>query len=159
MLLLSDLKVAYRIASPDSLTVIGSDSLNAQGNLYSIEINAITKPINKRLKRTFDLLLSIFLLSIIPLTLILVKNRLKFIYNIFCVLVSSKSWVGYSTFNGNGFSNLPKIKNGIVSSADYYPTKKLTKELVERLNINYAKDYKILSDLLIVYKSFSKLGN
>ena len=159
MLLLSDLKIAYRIASPDSLTVIGSDSLNTQGNLYSIEINAITKPINKRLKRSFDLLFSLFLVIIFPISIIIVKNRLKFIYNIFCVIVASKSWVGYSSYNNNGFTNLPKIKKGVASSADTYNKEKLTKNIVESLNINYAKDYKIISDLLIVYKTFPKLGN
>ena len=159
MLLLSDLKIAYRIASPDSLTVIGSDSLNTQGNLYSIEINAITKPINKRLKRSLDLLFSVFLLSTLPISIIIVKNKLQFIKNIFCVIFAIKSWVGYSSYQNNGFSNLPKIKKGIVSNADTITTKQLTKELVETLNINYAKDYKIISDLLIVYKSFSKLGN
>jgi len=159
MLLLSDLKIAYRIASPDSLTVIGSDSLNTQGDLYSIEINAITKPINKRLKRSLDLLFSIFLLSTLPISIIIVKNKLQFIKNIFCIIFAIKSWVGYSSYQNNGFSNLPKIKKGIVSNADTITTKQLTKELVEALNINYAKDYKIISDLLIVYKSFSKLGN
>jgi hypothetical protein len=159
MLLLSDLKIAYRIASPDSLTVIGSDSLNTQGNLYSIEINAITKPINKRLKRSFDLLFSLFLLIILPISIIIVKNKLRFFSNIFCVIFALKSWVGYSHYKNNGFTNLPKIKKGVVSSADIYNKEKLTKELVENLNINYAKDYKILSDLLITYKTFSKLGN
>ena len=159
MLLLSDIKVAYRIASPDSLTVIGSDSLNTQGNLYSIDINAITKPINKRLKRTFDIVFSVLLLATFPISILIIKKRINFISNLLSVLASLKSWVGYSSYNGNGFSNLPKIKAGAVSSADLYPKEKLTKELVERLNLNYAKDYKIITDLLIIFKTFRKLGN
>jgi hypothetical protein len=154
ILALSDTKTTFRIASPDSLTVVGSNNLDTQGDLYSFEFNTITKPINKRLKRIFDVLLSLFLIITLPVSILFVDNKPKLIGNILKVLAGVKSWVGYKNKSN---LQLPKIKEGVISLSDIYPNK--SKETIDKHNINYAKNYKIYNDLLIVIKAFKYLGN
>jgi hypothetical protein len=48
MLDLSPLDVDYKIAPPESISIIGSNSIHTAGDLYVVNINAITKPSNKR---------------------------------------------------------------------------------------------------------------
>ncbi len=66
---MSELKneqVDYKIAPPESLSIIGSNSINASGDLYVIDINAITKKANRRNKRLLDVLVSLTLLVFFP---------------------------------------------------------------------------------------------
>jgi hypothetical protein len=155
ILILSETKVTFRIASPDSLTVVGSKSLDTQGNLYSFDFNTITLPINKRLKRIFDISFSIFLIITLPINLFFVHKKNNYLKNIAKVLFGIKSWVGYSS---NFDKKLPKIKNGIVSLSDVYNDDE-NQNKIEKYNLNYAKDYKIYYDFFIVFKTFSLLGN
>ncbi len=154
ILALSDTKTTFRIASPDSLTVVGSNNLDTQGDLYSFDFNTITKPINKRLKRIFDIVLSILLIISLPISIIFVNNKSNLISNILKVLAGFKSWVGYKNKSD---LKLPKIKDGIVSLADIYNGN--DKEIIDKHNINYARNYKVYNDLLIVIKAFKHLGN
>lgn len=147
--------IEYKIAPPESEFIIGSNSINTQGELYVVDLNSINKPNNKKRKRWIDVSLStFFLLMIIPL-LFIVKNKGGFIKNIFSVLWGSKTWVGYSTTH----DNLPKLRQGVLCAADGIKETETDKLTKEKLDILYAKDYQPKSDLNIILKSFSKLGN
>ena len=154
ILALSDTKTTFRIASPDSLTVVGSNSLDTQGDLYSFEFNTITKPINKRLKRIFDIMFSFILFVFLPVSLLFVDKKLEFIANIFKVFSGIKSWVGYKKPHS---VQLPKIKDGVISLSDIYAD--TSSELIDKHNIIYAKNYKIYNDFIFVIKAFKYLGN
>ena len=64
MLGLSHANVDYKIAPQESISIIGSNSIDTQGELYSLDFNLIAKSSNKRIKRLFDILSSIILLMI-----------------------------------------------------------------------------------------------
>jgi len=83
--------VDYKIAPEDSLSIIGSNSINTRGDLYTIDIKAIdTKP-NRRNKRFFDIILSIFSIVFwIPMAL-LVDRPVNFIRNAILVLIGKKT--------------------------------------------------------------------
>jgi GT2 family glycosyltransferase len=49
--------VDFKIAPPESLFLVGSNSIDSAGDLYVIDINSIAKPENKRNKRLFDIFL------------------------------------------------------------------------------------------------------
>ena len=157
---LSVYNLTFRIASPDSLTVVGSKSLDSQGDLYSLDFNAITKPVNMRLKQSFDKISALIFLILYPILIWLVKNKIKFLKNIFLVLAGNKSWVGFKQNNTAFYEKLPKIKSGIISIYDIYKSKqKINNEQIDRLNLNYARDYKIINDFMIIFKAFKHLGN
>jgi len=93
MLVQNGRSVDYKIAPPESLSVIGSNSIDTSGDLYTIDINSIIKPANKRNKRLIDLAASFFLLISVPVTIFIVKNPFRFIKNIFSVGFGFKTWI------------------------------------------------------------------
>lgn len=147
--------VDFKIAPPESLSIIGSNSIDTAGDLYIIDVNSIGKPKNKRNKRLVDILCSILLLVLSPLLVFVQENKAGFFKNIFSVLAGRKSWVGY----GNATQeNLPKIKASVLSPADAVKNISVNSDTRNRLNLTYSKDYKVDNDLNIIRKSLSKLG-
>lgn len=159
MLNLADSNVDYKIASPDSLSVIGSNSINTSGELYTINLNSITKATNRRNKRLFDFMASIFLFVFSPVLIFYIQNPLNFFKNIFWVIIGENSWIGYApNENLNRKQKLPKIKKGIISQLETIKDRNISPEAIERMNMLYAKDYKIYHDVKIMFNSFKYLG-
>ena len=150
-------ELEFKIAPPESLFIIGSNSVEDPGELYVIDINNINKIVNKRNKRFIDLILALVLLGCSPIILLLQKNPGGFIANIFKVLAGKISWVGYSKNQGTD-NMLPKIRPGVLNPIDALnniPKEQLT---TNRLNSLYAKDYKVYTDLQIIRKGWRNLG-
>lgn len=145
----------FKIAPPESLSIIGSNSIDTPGELYVIDINSVARPVNRRNKRVLDAALALLLLPLSPLLLWVMKNPLGFLANIFLVLFGQKTWVGYAEDNTQ---HLPKLRRGVLSPADVLPTEQRTALVAERLNTIYAKDYKAENDLNIIRNAFRKLG-
>jgi len=154
---LKDDQVDYKIAPPESLSIIGSNSINTSGDLYVIDINTITKVSNRRNKRMFDLLLSLSLLIICPVAIVLVKNPFGLFRNIFSVIFGRRSWVGYSPMDESDV-HLPGIRKGVLNPHDAFKGKEIPAEINQRLNLMYARDYKLTNDLNIIAKGFRDLG-
>ncbi len=148
-------EVDFKIAPPESLSIIGSNSIDTAGDLYIIDINSISKAKNKRNKRLFDVLSSALFISFSPILILLQINKLGFIKNSFYVLFGLKSWVGYGNENNE---HLPKLKPSVLSPIDAIRNENITNETRNRLHLVYSKDYKIENDLNIVWRAFKKLG-
>ena len=148
----------YKIAPPESMFIIGSNSIDNPGELYVIDINSISKGVNKRNKRLIDILLSLFFLIASPVLIFFQKRPFVFLKNIFLVLTGNVSWVGYHDEVNTINSGLPKIRKGILNPLDMLYEKKLDESTIHRLNSLYAKDYHVNTDLKIIRKSFRDLG-
>lgn len=164
MAMLVNAQVDFKIAPPESLYLIGSNSIDTSGDLYVIDINSITKLSNRRNKRLFDFVTAVVLLVLSPLMLFIVKKPLGFIGNCLRVMVGNRSWVGYKTFvteadEKPGLKALPLIRNGITSAFDVQNSLEATIENMKRINLVYSKDYSIWNDLTILFKGFRQLGN
>jgi hypothetical protein len=151
-------KVSYKIAPPESLSIIGSNSIDTAGDLYVIDINSVSKPVNRRNKRVVDFTVAFGFLLLFPLLMWTQKNPFGFVGNIFRVLFGNRSWVGYAP-GKNHDMNLPKIRTGVLNPLVALPLQQHTEDIRVRLNILYAKDYKISNDLRILRKGFRSLGN
>lgn len=152
-------QVDYKIAPEESLFIIGSNSVDNPGDLYTIDINFnINKPQHIRNKRILDVLLTLFLLATLPIHIFTQKNIFQFLKNCWNVLVGKFSWVGYINTTID-IKHLPKIKKGIL-----YPSDGLKLELnidehtFKRLNLLYAKHYQVENDLLLIWRAYLKLG-
>ena len=154
MSVISSTNIDFKIAQPDSLYLIGSNSIDSAGDLYILNINSISTKSNIRNKRTFDFITSIGLLIITPLLIFTFKNKRKFISNVLSVLVGKLSIVGYHYLNKSEH-NLPKIKNGILSPAD--KTNLIDETMFDKLNLIYARDYNISKDFVILKNAWRKL--
>lgn len=153
MLTLVSSGVDFKIAPPESLSIIGSNNIDTAGDLYMIDVNSISKSSNKRNKRVLDVGLSLLILICSPVILFMQKNKWNFISNCFKVLFGFYSWVGYGKHVDK---TLPEIKPSVLFPAmlsqadlDYHKTK--------LINLRYAKDYKAEKDLVIIWKCLSRL--
>lgn len=155
MLQLVSVDVDFKIAPPESISIIGSNSIDTAGDdLYVIDFNSVSKPHNKRKKRILDMAASILFLALLPFVALVQKRPLRFIANLFLVLVGIKTWVGYEA---NADKRLPSIKKSVLCSHQHIKIN--DKEYSNKLNLAYAKDYKTENDLKIILKNFRLLGN
>ncbi len=149
--------VDYKIAPQDSLSIIGSNSINTRGDLYTVNINAVDKPANRRNKRLIDIFLSLLFIPLYPVLIFIVKNPAGLLKNIFRVLLGFRSWVGYYPLTQDTL-HLPKIKPGILTPLDGMRQQTGDKEIITRLNLLYARDYTVFKDLNIIFYAFRKSG-
>ena len=148
----------YKIAQPESLYLIGSNSIDTSGDLYMIDINSVNLPQNRRSKRVLDLIVSLSIIALFPLLIWFAKNKWGFLINTLAVTLGVKTWVSYSPEMNELKINLPRLKRGVLSPASIFDNK-LVSEKLEKINLIYAKDYRISTDLSIIIKSIRLLGD
>jgi hypothetical protein len=156
----SNSQVDYKIAPPESLYIIGSNSINSPGELYVIDINSISKTVNQRNKRMLDLGVSLVFLSLFPVLVFIVDKPLGLIKNCISILFGKKSWVGYYFPREEDKQkwNLPKIKEAILNPLDALDRQLVDTLTIQKLNMLYAKDYRLWNDLNIIWKGLRELG-
>jgi len=157
MLQLVNLKVDFKIAPPESLSIIGSNSINTAGDLYIIDTNSISKPENQRKKRVLDIGIALLLIIVSLILFFIQEKKIGFLKNCIFVLFGIKTWVGYE--NNKGLSTLPEIKKGVLSPSSIIKSKSNKESETMKINLVYAKDYKPENDLFIIIRSLKKLGN
>ncbi|MDD2196835.1 MAG: glycosyltransferase family 2 protein [Bacteroidales bacterium] len=151
MLTLVPLGIDYKIAPPDSSSVIGSNSIDTAGDLYTVDFSAISKPVNRRNKRLFDVLMCFFIILFSPILVLFVK-RFGYVFSrAFGVLFGKFTWVGYAKAEGVDISGLPKLRQGVFPPLKTGDLKGVNPKIIERLNIQYAKNYNINSDMVVLY--------
>lgn len=150
-------RIDFKIAQPDSLFIIGSNSIDSSGELYVFDVNSISKPHHTRNKRTLDIALSTFLLLVSPLIIWGFGRKLNFIRNLLAVLFGRKSFVGYRHQYDETSLQLPRIKPGILTPLDAKKLEPQAKDTVQKMNLLYARDYAWTKDLQIIRLAFRKL--
>jgi hypothetical protein len=156
MLDLTQLDVEYKIAPPQSISIIGSNSIHTAGDLYVVNINAISKAVNLRKKRAFDIGIAATGLFLSPVLIWFFSSKSRFFKNIFSILKGKNSWIGYLP-NQKTTNNLPALKPAILHPGDLFPEITLDEEKMTRLNMLYAKDYSISTDAEILFKGWRNL--
>lgn len=157
MLQFNDSRLEFKIAPPESLSVIGSSSNNTAGELYVLHFNTLSRLLNRRKKRLLDMLVALFLIPLSPLILIWVHRPEGLFRNIFRVLLGMGSWVGYYKTTGGDHPGLPQIKPGVLSPFDRLKSAADPIQ-AEKVNLLYARDYRIGHDLQIILSGWRQLG-
>lgn len=140
--------VSYKIVPEESLSIIGSNSKDEPGELYTIEIRYnIAQPGQRRNKRVFDLFLCVGLLGTLPLWIIFSGKKALLWQNWLSVLLGRKTWVGYAPSTQN--SSLPALHPGVFTPADRLSERVATPATMARLNYLYAKDWNVWQDMEI----------
>jgi hypothetical protein len=136
----------YKIHSMGTDSVIGSNSKNTAGDLYTTElVYAITSSISKRNKRMVDILCSFFLIVFSPFCFWFVKNKASYFLNTFLILEGDKTFVGYAD------PQFPALKPHLL---DVYPLIKgfdIPADNKEHLDWLYAKNYNAWDDVKIIW--------
>ena len=151
-------KIAYRIVPKETASIIGSNSKNTPGELYTVDIRyKITDTVQRRSKRLVDMVCAFLLWLTYPIAFWFVKEKYSFLKNTVQVFLGRKSWVGYYTTN-QIVSDLPKIRQGVLSPLDGFDYQNLETATIQRLNFLYARDYEWGKDLELIWKGFLYLG-
>ncbi|HRO76076.1 MAG TPA: glycosyltransferase, partial [Crocinitomicaceae bacterium] len=155
---LNNSSLDFKIAQPDTVYLIGSNSIETSGDLYMLNINQINSEKNIRYKRLFDIFGSLILTLGLPISIWFFKNKRNYIQNLISILLGKKSFVGYITDESKSTTNnLPLIKKGILTPDT---TNSLSdKNTLNKVNLIYARDYSISKDLKILLKNFKKLDH
>jgi len=146
--------IEFKIAPPESLSIIGSNSIDTAGDLYVIDINNVGRSENRRKKRLLDIIVSSGLLLFFWIFIWIQKNKSNFLLNCFKVLFGVYSWVGYGKSQRK---DLPSIRPSVLTPADELK-EPLTDERINKAFLNYSKDYRIENDLGIIYRQLRNLG-
>lgn len=143
-------KLTFKILPEGVNGIIGSASKNRPGELYTMEVDyGIAKPMNRRNKRTFDVIISIPLLILSPLYLLFRKAKWLHPGNIMRVLIGQNTWIGYiGPEEAN--NKYPKVRSGIFTVADGFSGNGYHPYLKERINFQYAKDYSVSWDFRVL---------
>ena len=155
---LTGVNVDYKIAPPERLSIIGSNSINTAGELYTIHFNTVARESNRRAKRLFDLVSSTLLILTVPAWLPFVPRPLRALGKTFRVLFGLNTWVGY--YKGESFDPgaLPPLRPGILHPAIVMKEERMDPEAAHRLNLVYAKDYKLGNDIGLLWRGFKTIG-
>lgn len=147
----------YKIAPEDTLSIIGSNSINTRGDLYTIDIKTINTNSNKRKKRLFDLLSSSLGIILWVFLVFFINKPFAFLKNCFKVLSGKYSWIGYCELEDSDANRrLPKIKKGIFDPSANMSRVGLSKEEKEHLNLMYARDYSLSKDINFFFRALRK---
>ncbi|MBN2174943.1 MAG: glycosyltransferase [Bacteroidales bacterium] len=155
---LNTVQVEFKIAPPESLSIIGSKSINTSRDIYIVELDSISKINNRRSKRFMDILVSIVLLAFSPLLIWIMKKPFGYLKNVILAFFGRKSWVGYRPTENSHIHKLPPIKPGVLDPTNILTNKNFDADTIDRLNLLYARDYKIINDLNIIIKNLRNLG-
>lgn len=151
-------EIHYKILPEDSMSIIGSNSKNSQGELYIEEVKFnIATNTNKRNKRLMDIGLAFIFLLLSPVMIWLVREKIGFLKNIWSVISGKRTWVGY--FATDSMMNYPDISKGVLPPFVTNRPVELDMATMKRLNFLYAKNYSVWMDLELILKNIAGLGS
>ncbi len=159
MVALTSSEIDFKIAPPETLSIIGSSSIETTGEIYLIPLNSISKPINRRKKRLFDLIASLILLLLLPISIIPVRKKGRFVQNIVKVFLGKRTWIGFSSSLETHERDLPSLRTGIIEPVMGKGIQDPDEETKRDINLIYIKNYRVIHDIQIMLKALKYLGN
>ncbi|MDO5342347.1 MAG: hypothetical protein Q4F69_07850, partial [Bacteroidia bacterium] len=145
----------YKIAPEDTLSIIGSNSINTRGDLYTVDIRTINTAQNRRKKHLFDFMVSLSGVIFWIFIAWFINKPAEFLKNCFKVLIGKYSWVGYCKVGNSDSLKLPEIKEGIYDLASNLKDE-IDDESRAQLNVMYARDYTVSKDFNILQRTLLK---
>jgi O-antigen biosynthesis protein len=138
-------KIEYKIHSRGTDSIIGSNSKNTAGDLYSTElVYTISTPSSKRNKRVVDILFSCAFLLLSPLLIWFAKNKSRYFLNHVLVLEGDKTYIGYTD------KQFPSLKPSLLDVFPRISNFYIPSDNQEHLNWLYAKNYSPWMDVKLI---------
>ncbi|MBL8010026.1 MAG: glycosyltransferase [Flavobacteriales bacterium] len=147
----------FKIAQPDGQAIISPNSIESLQDLLVLEAHAVNSPASRRTKRIADVVVSVVLMLTLPVNLWFVRQRRGYVANLWQVLLGRRTWVGYHRHPARA-AKLPHLQRGVLDPvrALGVPADAL---IVDRLNLMYAKDYRVWDDLRYIRRGFALMGS
>jgi GT2 family glycosyltransferase len=150
--------IRVKFHASKSRSIVGSDSKDTTGEALSKENGyKIANPYNSRIKRLIDFSVSLFFIISFPFHFLFVKRPFIFFRNCFLVLFAERTWIGY-TINGKP---LPPLRKAIIgcNGVSLNTTQQLPAESLQLIDYWYARDYELIQDIKLIWKSYRRLGS
>ena len=140
--------VQYRIASHESDEIVGSDSKESAGQMYTTRIAfSIDDNLKRRNKRLFDIAIAIVVLITAPV-LVLFRSGRTSIERAWKVLTGAFTWISYDRRDPE-LDQLPRLRNGFI-----FPTSGLSNvREIHTLNYIYAREYTVWKDIELILRT------
>ncbi len=142
----------FKIHSFGTDSIIGSNSKNTAGDLYTTEmIYNITSASSRRNKRVVDLCFSLFFLLLSPILIWFTKDKRNYLRYCILILEGDRTFVGYDD------SQFPELKTHLFPVYTQIKGFFVPTENVEHLNWMYAKNYSPWHDVKIIWENWRLL--
>lgn len=150
------LSLQYMFHAKGSHSIVSSYSKNEAGESLAMEkVFKLARPVNRRNKRLWDIAYALLFLATFPLHFIFQPKPFRFFSNIFSVLMGTKTWVGYCTFQ----QQLPLLKKGVITTTGLPAgMNHLSAENLAKTDYWYARDYHTNNDTRLIIKNYKKLS-
>jgi GT2 family glycosyltransferase len=149
------LRIKLRVHAAGSNSVVGSDSKHYAGEAIGSKEYLLSLPVNRRLKRLADVLLSLVFLFLFPVHFLINRHPLGLLRHCLWVLAGVQTWVGYT----GTVSGLPSLPPSVLGPAGVpHRANKLNTEGQELANEWYAQEYEVLYDVVTVFSHYKNLG-
>lgn len=146
--------IDYRVLPEGGLSIMGSASRHAQGDLYIADSYFdLADPVLRRHKRISDILMALIMVMLSPWLLWLQKNKKQLLIHIGLLLSGKKTMVGYPS----EYSDLPSLKPGLLTPAHAHPEVSMDAHTLRHLCFRYARDYRVFLDWQIFFRNLSTL--
>jgi O-antigen biosynthesis protein len=135
-----------------SSSIVGSQHKNTGGEFISHSIKySIGLPLQRRNKRTIDILVSLLFLFAAPGIIFIKKNIAAFYRNVFAVLAAKRTWIGYAS----AAKGLPILKPPVITSTTLPEAlNDLPAESLQKSDEWYAAGYTPMTDIKKIAKGF-----
>lgn len=153
MTAVSDLEIEMKIAPPESMFMIGSNSIDKSGDIAIMDVNSITLPQNKRIKALMDMLMVGGSLVLWPLLVWFVPRPLQWLSNCFNIVLRRKTWIGPDTrLIASEKSARMHLKHAIIHPSMAVEEENLSMDTLVKINTLYIKDYSPWRDIQLWWK-------
>lgn len=153
-----DARHAVRFHAAGAQSIVGSDASDDSGQALAADSGfQLANPSLRRLKRLFDVLLSLLLLASFPVQALWVKSLRGMLRNCWQVLWGEKTWVGYLL---PGDENLPPLRAGILThNGPLLYGESLPATSLKQMDYWYARNYDPAHDLRTIGRYYRWLGS
>lgn len=147
--------IDFKIAQPDAQFIIGSNSIDAGGEMYVLNLSALNNPGNLRSKRLVDVVVALCCFICLPLIIFGYKHKNRLLLNLLDVLLARKTLVGFFENKRANDIQLPQLKKGLITYMDDF--NQLDESNIDKVNLIYCRDYSLLKDIKLIIKHRKKL--
>jgi GT2 family glycosyltransferase len=142
----------YKIHCMGTDSIIGSNSKDTAGDLYTIELRyTISTPISKRNKRMVDVLASLFFIIGAPILIWFVTHKRQYMLHMLLVLEGDKTFVGYND------PQFPALKPHLLDVCPLVKEFDIPADNREHLEWLYAKNYHAMDDVRLIIEKWRTL--
>ncbi|MCF8238946.1 MAG: glycosyltransferase family 2 protein [Saprospiraceae bacterium] len=146
--------VEYRILPDGGVSIIGSASSIASGELYTTDVRfRLSDAVKRRHKRLLDVGIALILLVCSPVLIWFQSRKGRFLHNVIRLITGQRTLVSY----GEAKDALPRLRPGLLQPSDAHPWLNLDQRTAQHLDFLYARDYGVEKDLRILMRNFKRL--